>query len=62
MRHRWQCWTRPRARSVVEEVIAAKPRGYLAILSHFQRLLKLDLERRRARVEAAVALDGGVAG
>lgn len=51
-----------RARSVVEEVIAGKPRGYFAILSHFHRLLKLEVERRRARVEAAVALDGELQG
>ena len=38
------------------QVIAAKPRGYLAILSHFKRLVKLDLERRSARIESAVPL------
>ena len=45
-----------RVRRAVQEVIAAKPRGYVAILSHFQRLVKLDLDRRTARVESAVAL------
>ena len=45
-----------KVRQVVQQVIAAKPRGYFAILSHFQRLLKLDLDRRTARVESAVAL------
>jgi len=45
-----------RARQVVQQVIAAKPRGYLAILSHFQRLVKLDLDRRTARVQSAVPL------
>jgi len=34
-------------------VLKAKPRGYLAILSHFARLVKLDLDRRTARVESA---------
>jgi F-type H+-transporting ATPase subunit delta len=43
-----------RARSVVTRVIEGKPRGYLGMLSHFQRLLKLHLESRRARVENAV--------
>ena len=38
-----------RARQVVDQVIAAKPRGYVSILSHFQRLVKLDLESRSAR-------------
>ena len=36
-------------------VIEKKPRGFLVILSQFQRLVKLDLERRSARVESAVA-------
>jgi F-type H+-transporting ATPase subunit delta len=42
-----------RARQVVQQVIAQKPRGYLAILTHFQRLVKLDVARRTARVESA---------
>ena len=45
-----------KVRQVVRQVIASKPRGYLAILSHFQRLVKLDLERRTARVESPVPL------
>ena len=44
-----------KARQVVTAVIARKPRGYAATLSHFHRLVKLDLERRTARVENAVA-------
>ena len=43
-----------RVRQTVTVVIAQKPRGYVAILSHFQRLVKLDLERRTARVGNAV--------
>src|SRR6266496_4246384 len=43
-----------RVRQAVGAVIAQKPRGYVAILSHFQRLVKLDLARRTARVECAV--------
>ena len=42
-----------RVRQSVSAVIAQKPRGYVGILSHFQRLVKLDLERRAARVESA---------
>lgn len=45
-----------RVRQAVQRVLQLKPRGFLAILSHFQRLVKLDLERRTARVESAVAL------
>jgi F-type H+-transporting ATPase subunit delta len=45
-----------KVRQVVQKVIATKPRGYVGILSHFQRLLKLDLDCRTARVESAVPL------
>ena len=47
-----------RARQAVSSVIAQKPRGYVSILHHFQRLVKLDLDRRQAVVESAVALPG----
>lgn len=43
-----------RVRQVVERVLAAKPRGYLAIVEHLKRLVRLDLDRRTARVENAV--------
>src|SRR5215471_17003332 len=45
-----------RVRQAVQRVLQTKPRGYLAIVSHFERLLKLDLDRRTARIESAVAL------
>ncbi len=45
-----------RVRQVVTKVAELKPRGYIAILSHFQRLVKLEIERRTAKVESAVAL------
>jgi F-type H+-transporting ATPase subunit delta len=45
-----------KVRQVVQQVIASKPRGYIAILSHFQRLLKLEVDRRTARVESPVPL------
>jgi F-type H+-transporting ATPase subunit delta len=45
-----------RVRQVVSKVAQAKPRGYLEILSHFQRLVKLEVERRTAKVESAVPL------
>lgn len=43
-----------RVRQTVSAVIARKPRGFVEILSHLQRLVKLDLDRRTARVENAV--------
>ncbi|HSU54860.1 MAG TPA: F0F1 ATP synthase subunit delta [Candidatus Dormibacteraeota bacterium] len=45
-----------KVREVVTRVIQAKPRGYLAILTHFERLLKLEIARRTARVESATPL------
>jgi F-type H+-transporting ATPase subunit delta len=45
-----------RVRQVVSAVIEKRPRGHVPTLSQFQRLVKLDLERRQARVESAVAL------
>ena len=45
-----------KVRIAVQAVVAQKPRGYVAILSHFQRLVKLDIDRRNATVESAVAL------
>jgi F-type H+-transporting ATPase subunit delta len=45
-----------RTRHAVQRVIEIKPRGYLQILAYFHRLVKLDLERRTARVESAIPL------
>ena len=45
-----------RARLVVQRVLELKPRGYVGLLTHFQRLVKLDLDRRTARVESASPL------
>jgi F-type H+-transporting ATPase subunit delta len=45
-----------RVRQAVQQVLQLKPRGYLAILTHFLRLVKLDIERRTARVESAAPL------
>jgi F-type H+-transporting ATPase subunit delta len=49
-----------RARQVVRQVIAAKPRRYVNILTHFQRLVKLDMARRSARIESAVPLSSAM--
>ena len=45
-----------KVRQVVQLVIAQKPRGYIAILEHFKRLVKLEEDRRAATVESAVLL------
>ena len=46
-----------KARQALQQVIAKQPRGYAGILTHFQRLVKLDLDRRAARVESIAPLD-----
>lgn len=43
-------------RQVLTEVVTRKPRGYVATLHHFHRLVKLDLARRTAVVESATEL------
>ena len=45
-----------RVRQAVTLVVAQKPRRYLEILSRLLRLVKLDLERRTARVESVTSL------
>jgi F-type H+-transporting ATPase subunit delta len=45
-----------RARQAVSAVVRGKPRGYLAILTHFERLIRLEVARRTATVESAIAL------
>jgi F-type H+-transporting ATPase subunit delta len=45
-----------RVRQAVGAVAQQKPRGYIAILSHFQRLIRLEVARRSARIESAEAL------
>jgi F-type H+-transporting ATPase subunit delta len=45
-----------RVRQAVQSVIHDKPRGYLAVLTQFQRLVRLETARRTARVESATPL------
>jgi F-type H+-transporting ATPase subunit delta len=45
-----------RARALVGRVMAEKPRNYIQILSAFQRLLKLEIEKRHAVIETAFPL------
>ena len=44
------------AREIVQLVVDQKPRNYLALLTHFQRLLALALEENAVRVESASPL------
>jgi F-type H+-transporting ATPase subunit delta len=45
-----------RVRQATALLLAKKPHGYLEILWRLHRLVKLELERRAARVESAVPL------
>jgi F-type H+-transporting ATPase subunit delta len=49
-----------RVRQTVSLLASQKPRGYIGILSRLHRLVKLDLERRAARVESATPLPADV--
>ena len=48
-----------RIASLVDSLIARKPRNCVAILQNYKRLLRLELEKRRARVETASEVDPG---
>ena len=45
-----------RVRLTVQKVLEVKRRGYLTVLRHFLRLLKLEYERHAAKIESAVPL------
>lgn len=42
--------------SLVQLLIAKKPRRYLDILQYYKRLLRLEIEKRHARIESATQL------
>ena len=46
-----------RARETVKLLVEKKPRDFVAILSHLHRLIKLDVQRRTADVQSAIALN-----
>src|SRR5207237_1096627 len=48
---------RGRITSVVDSILAKKPRNYLKILEYYKRLLRLEAEKRHARIETATALE-----
>jgi F-type H+-transporting ATPase subunit delta len=45
-----------RARAITAHVVTRKPRGYLAILTQFQKLVKLYAASRLAKVDSAIPL------
>ena len=46
-----------RIKSLVDSLIEKKPRNYIDVLKNYRRLLRLEFEKRRARVETASELD-----
>jgi F-type H+-transporting ATPase subunit delta len=52
----------PRVRQVMQHLVAAGRRGGAAILSHFGRLVKLDVARRTATIESATPLPADLQG
>ena len=45
-----------RVRKAIEALLTQKPRGYVDIVAHLQRLVRLETARRSAKVESATAL------
>jgi F-type H+-transporting ATPase subunit delta len=46
-----------RITSLVDSLIARKPRNYIDVLKNYRRLLRLEVEKRRARIETASEVD-----
>ena len=48
---------RERIGAIVREIVQKKPRDYIHLLENYQRLLRLEIEKRRATIESAAELD-----
>src|SRR5438067_13919015 len=46
-----------RTASLVDSLIARKPRHYIDVLTNYKRLLRLELEKRQAEIETASEVD-----
>lgn len=49
-----------RIASLVDSVIEEKPRNYISVLKNYKRLLRLEVEKRRATIETASEVDPGI--
>jgi len=49
-----------RVSSLVDSLIAHKPRNYIDVLKNYKRLLRLELEKRQARIETASEVDPAI--
>lgn len=43
--------------TLVQSLITKKPRHYVDVLKYYKRLLRLEIEKRHARIESAMKLD-----
>ena len=51
---------RGKVASIVDSLIAQRPRNYIDVLKNYRRLLRLELEKRHATVETASEVDPSV--
>jgi F-type H+-transporting ATPase subunit delta len=51
---------RGRIGSLVQSLIEKKPRHYIAILKNYERLIRLEEEKRHARIESASELSSDI--
>jgi F-type H+-transporting ATPase subunit delta len=49
-----------RIASLVDSVIAQKPRNYIDVLKNYKRLLRLEVEKRHATIETASEVDPAI--
>ncbi len=49
-----------RIASLVDSLIAQKPRNYIAVLKNYRRLLRLELQKRQATIETASEVDPAI--
>ena len=49
-----------RIASLVDSVIAEKPRNYINVLKNYKRLLRLEVEKRHATIETASEVDSAI--
>ena len=52
---------RAKVSSLVQSMLAEKPRHYQGALEAYQRLLRLEMEKRHATIESAAPLNDGTA-
>ena len=48
---------RGRIASLVDSILTRKPRNFLKVLEYYKRLLRLETEKRHARIETTTALE-----